>query len=194
MKKPLVYISLGALLLGAICASTGVTLAAYLSREKITQETGYQGEISKYSIFLDVAYRRPSDNFSWSDADAVFYMYCYDSANPSNNTWVDHSTQVTPTINGKATNMYVFRFDKSKYTHYSFVRFNPNGTFPGWGEDSVWNRTASIPFNNYTYNYYGINGAQTPNGDGYGNTTDDANWGTLTYNSGTGAWSLVYPS
>ena len=123
-------------------------------------------------------------------------MYCYDSSDPSKNTWVAQCAHMTPTIGGNATNLYVFRFDSTKYTNYNFVRFNPNGsTVPGWGWDngSTWNATASIPFNSYTYNYYKINGSETPDGDRYGHTTSDANWGTITYDYSTTTWSIVYP-
>ena len=176
---------------GMIINSVSFSIAKYMQRKEVEQQTGYQGPITIYSIFLDI------QGSTWVNDSAVFYMYCYDSAHTDVNTWVSSEAHITPTVGGNATNMYVFRFDSTKYTNYNLVRFNPNGeTLPGWGWDnnSTWNSTQSIPFNSYTYNYYKINGTTTPNGDGYGHTTSNANWGKITYNYSTSAWSLVYPS
>lgn len=191
-KKVALIISTIAVATGAISAGVGFTLAKYMQRKEVGQQTGYEGSVTQFGVFLDVIHQRSGDNFSWADASAVFYMYCYDSSNTSINTWVAPSANVRATISGSSTNMYVFRFDSTKYTNYNLVRFNPNGsTVPGWAWDngSTWNSTSSIAFDSYNYNYYKINGGEKANGDGYGHTTSKYDRGKLAYNYSTSTWS-----
>ena len=162
-KRILLFTSIGVLSLGLVGTGVGVSLAAFAAIDRVPQRIGSNGIFNdtKKTIFLNPNGR--DDGNSWGSSDPKFYMYVFHRERNAQNkdvdtdfTWISSSMTLDTTIGGTHFIMPVFVFDQTHFTHFGFVRMDPeSNSIPSW--TAKWTQTGDISFSSYSSkNYYVI--------------------------------------
>ena len=114
-------------------------------------------------------YMKPGTN--WSNDNAIFKLYFFQSSNESNNNWTDFTNVVGQ------DGYYVAEVDNSTYDKMIFVRMNPGDTDKSYW-DRRWNQSwnLDIPTNNSIYYVYNDASGAASTGEGFNYTSEELNY------------------